>query len=184
MEIDGDHVADASHHRIAAGKARRHPARNRPRRRPISGGGRVVGPLQRLAHVLRHRAGDQQHIGMARRGDEAETEALEIVVGVVEGMDLQLAAIAGAGVDLADRRLRPRRLRAALTDGRASSVSAASSGDGAVRSAAGETGLQTAACASRASSEIVARIGAIEGFVAEGEVGDDIALDCRLQSGH
>jgi hypothetical protein len=40
---------------------------------------------------------------MARRGDEAEAEALEIVERVVERMDLQLAAIAGAGIDLADR---------------------------------------------------------------------------------
>ena len=39
---------------------------------------------------------------MARRGDEAQAEALEIVEGVVERVDLELAAIAGAGIDLAD----------------------------------------------------------------------------------
>jgi hypothetical protein len=62
-----------------------------------------IGALQRLAHVLRHRAGDQQHVGVARRGDEAQAEALEVVEGVVEGVDLELAAVAGAGIDLADR---------------------------------------------------------------------------------
>ena len=40
---------------------------------------------------------------MARRGDEAQAEALEVVEGVVERVDLELAAVAGAGVDLADR---------------------------------------------------------------------------------
>ena len=39
---------------------------------------------------------------MARRGDESEPEAFEIVEGVVEGVDLKLAAIARAGIDLAD----------------------------------------------------------------------------------
>ena len=39
---------------------------------------------------------------MARRGHEFQPEPLEIVEGVVERMDLELAAIARAGVDLAD----------------------------------------------------------------------------------
>ena len=39
---------------------------------------------------------------MARRGDEAQAEALEIVEGVVQRVDLELAAIAGPGIDLAD----------------------------------------------------------------------------------
>ena len=40
---------------------------------------------------------------MAGRGDEAQAEAFQIVEGIVEGVDLELAAVAGAGVDLADR---------------------------------------------------------------------------------
>ena len=40
---------------------------------------------------------------MARRGDEAQAETLEIVEGVVERVDFQLAAVAGAGIHLADR---------------------------------------------------------------------------------
>jgi len=61
-----------------------------------------VGALQRLAHVLGHRAGDEEDVGVAGRGDEAEAEAFEVVEGVVEGVDFELAAIARAGVDLAD----------------------------------------------------------------------------------
>jgi hypothetical protein len=38
---------------------------------------------------------------MAWRGDEAEAEALDVVIGVVERVDLKLASIAGSGVDLA-----------------------------------------------------------------------------------
>ena len=41
---------------------------------------------------------------MPRRGDETKAEALEIVEGVVERVDLELAAIAGASVDFADRK--------------------------------------------------------------------------------
>ena len=45
---------------------------------------------------------------MAWRGDEAEAEAFDVVVGVIERVDLKLASIAGSGVDLAYRYLDPR----------------------------------------------------------------------------
>src|SRR5262249_51787504 len=62
-----------------------------------------IGAPQRLRHVAGHRAGDQQQIGMARRGDEAQTEALEVIEWIAEGVDLELASVARAGIDLADR---------------------------------------------------------------------------------
>ena len=40
---------------------------------------------------------------MARRGDEGEAEALEVVMGARQGGDLELAAVARAGVHLTDR---------------------------------------------------------------------------------
>ena len=40
---------------------------------------------------------------MARRGDEAQAEALEIVERIVERVDFQFAAVARAGIDFADR---------------------------------------------------------------------------------
>ena len=39
---------------------------------------------------------------MARRGDEAQAEALKIVESIVEGVDLKLAPVARAGIDFAD----------------------------------------------------------------------------------
>ena len=90
-------------HRVAAGEEAAVERAVADRHHPFRVGRRVVGALQRLAHVLGDRAGHQQHVGVARRGDEAQAEALEVVEGVVERVDLQLAAVAGAGIDLADR---------------------------------------------------------------------------------
>jgi hypothetical protein len=39
---------------------------------------------------------------MARARREANAQALEVVVRIVEGVDLELAAVARSGVDLAD----------------------------------------------------------------------------------
>ncbi len=53
---------------------------------------------------------------MARRGDEAQAEPLEIVEGVVERVDLKLATVARAGVHLADGKAAPETvLRTMLT---------------------------------------------------------------------
>ena len=58
-------------------------------------------PQQEL-ELARHRPGHQQHVGMARAGDELDAQPLDVVVRVVERVDFQLAAIAGAGIDLPD----------------------------------------------------------------------------------
>src|SRR5262249_28487897 len=62
-----------------------------------------VGALERFTHVPGDRAGDQQHVGVARRGHETQPESLEIVERVVERMDLELATVARPGIDLANR---------------------------------------------------------------------------------
>src|SRR6476659_4018446 len=62
-----------------------------------------MGSFERLAHVFRHRPRDQQHIGMARGRDEADAKTLDVVIGIVQRVYLQLAAVAGASVDFADR---------------------------------------------------------------------------------
>src|SRR5208282_6773234 len=64
---------------------------------------RYIGPQERLAHILGYRSRDEQNIGMARRGNKPETESLEIVKGIAEGMHFELAAIERACIDLADR---------------------------------------------------------------------------------
>ena len=89
-----------------------------------------IGALQRLAHILGHRSGHQQHVGVTRRGDKAQAKALEIVKGVVERVNFKLAAVAGAGIDLADGETAAERRRAARSRLAASSASAASSAAG------------------------------------------------------
>jgi len=58
------------------------------------------------------RPGDGQHVGVARRCDETQAEAFEIVERVAERMQLELAAVAGAGIDMADGERAPERARA------------------------------------------------------------------------
>lgn len=101
MKIDGNHFRDSAYHCIAAGKAATIPGAISHGDDPFRVGGRMIGALQRVAHVLRHRTGHHQHISMARRRNEPETEALDIVVGVVQRVDFELASIAGSSVDFA-----------------------------------------------------------------------------------
>ena len=66
----------------------------------FGGGKRLVGLLQRQPHVLRHRAGDQQPVGVARRGDELDAEAAQVEADGAEHVDVGLAGVAAAGADL------------------------------------------------------------------------------------
>ena len=71
---------------------------------PFRGRRRLVGALERFAHVRGDRARHEEHIGVTRRRDEAQAESLEIVEDVVERMDLELATVAGARIHFADRK--------------------------------------------------------------------------------
>src|SRR5687768_3689560 len=59
-----------------------------------------------MAEGLRHVAGDgtghEQAVGVPRRGHEVQAEPLEVVVRAGESGDLELAAVARPGIDLAD----------------------------------------------------------------------------------
>ena len=131
MQVDRDDRGHAAGDGIAAGENAAVEGAAAERHHPFGLGRRALGPLQRLAHVLRDRPGHQQHVGMARRGDEAQAEPLEIVERVAERMDFELAAVARAGIDLADRQAAAEARRAARSTPAASSASAASSGAGA-----------------------------------------------------
>ena len=50
---------------------------------------------------------------MARRGDEAKAEPLDVVEGVAERVDLEFAGVARARVDVPDREAAPERRAAA-----------------------------------------------------------------------
>ena len=103
VEIDRDHLGNTSNDRVAAGETSSVPRAVSDRDDPFGIGHRVIGALQCVAHVFGHRTNHHQHIGMARRGDEPEAEALDVVVSVVERVNPELAFIAGAGIDLAYR---------------------------------------------------------------------------------
>src|SRR3990170_4599374 len=61
--------------------------------------GCIVGPLQGDLHVPGRRACDKEHVGESGRGGKMDPEPLTIVDGIIQGMDLQLTAIARAGID-------------------------------------------------------------------------------------
>lgn len=58
--------------------------------------------VARQVRCFGHRPGYRQDVRVPGGGNEAQPEPLQIVEGVVQRMDLQLAAIAGTRVDLAD----------------------------------------------------------------------------------
>jgi hypothetical protein len=66
-------------------------------------GRRVVRAPQRDGHVLGNGPGHEQHVRVPGARDEPDAEALDVVVRVAERVDLELAGVAGAGVDLPDR---------------------------------------------------------------------------------
>jgi hypothetical protein len=58
-------------------------------------------------HIPGDRTGDQQNVSVTRRSDEPEAESLDIVERIGEGMNFELAGVAGAGVDMPDRQASP-----------------------------------------------------------------------------
>ena len=49
---------------------------------------------QRQFHVPRDGTGNQEHVGMTRRGDELDSEAFDVVDRIVQGDNLQFATVA------------------------------------------------------------------------------------------
>src|SRR4029079_9312581 len=102
MEIDGDDLRNTTNDCVTARKAAAIPSAITEGDDPFRARRRMIRALQRLAHILGHGTGNKQHIGMPRRGDEANSKSFEIVKRVVEGVDLELAAVTRAGIDTAD----------------------------------------------------------------------------------
>jgi hypothetical protein len=182
VEVDREDFGDASNDRVAAGEAAAIPSAISDRDDPFRIGDRVIGALQCVAHVLGHGAGYHQHIGMSRRGNEAEAEAFDVIVGIVKRVDFQLASVTRSSVDLAygeasakppprgttncccefgDRRIvRRRRL---LSEWPA------------------EQTFKKQLAHLLLSLEIVARIGTVERLVAERKIRNDIVLNDSLE---
>src|SRR6185437_1112023 len=61
-----------------------------------------IDSSQGCLHVRRDGTCHEEQIGVAGARHETNAEAFEIVVGIVERLDLELTAVAGAGIDVAD----------------------------------------------------------------------------------
>src|SRR5271166_2949768 len=62
---------------------------------------RVVGLAERACHVPRHGPGDEDPVRVPRRRHEADPVLLGVIVRREDRADLEFAAVAGPGVDLA-----------------------------------------------------------------------------------
>lgn len=63
----------------------------------------VIGALQRSHHVTGDRPRNQQHVRMSRAGDEMDSQAFQVVVGIGQSVNFEFATVAGAGVNMAYR---------------------------------------------------------------------------------
>ena len=68
----------------------------------LGGGDRRVGLQQGRAHVLADRAGDDEAVGVPRRGDELDAEPAQVEDDGAQHVQVGLAGVAAAGADLAE----------------------------------------------------------------------------------
>src|SRR6266404_5289904 len=61
-------------------------------------------------HVPGHRSGNQKHVCMTRRRHEVNAETLDVIDRIVQSDDLELASVAGPGIDLANSQRLPQQL--------------------------------------------------------------------------
>ena len=101
MEIDGNHLRDPSNDRVATGEAATISSTIPDCDDPFRIRDGMIGALQRFAHVLGYRSSYHQDIGMTRRRNEPETEAFDVVIGIVQRVNFKFASVAGPGVDFA-----------------------------------------------------------------------------------
>src|SRR5215471_5125423 len=100
MQVDGYNGGDPALDRIAAGK---NPAVYRAVPDcddPFGIRRGIICALECFAHASGDWPCHEQHIGVARRGHEVQSESFEIVEGVIERVDLEFTAIARAGINL------------------------------------------------------------------------------------
>src|SRR3954469_24671139 len=102
-KIDRDDVRHAAAARIAFAEDSAIAAALAHRDYQLGIGSRVKSTFQGHCHVPRNRSGHEQHVGMARTRNEPDAEPFDVVVGIVQGVDFQFAAIARTRIDLPDR---------------------------------------------------------------------------------
>src|SRR5712691_1788463 len=93
-DIDRDDVRDPAAARVALAEDSPRAPAVADRDHELRVGSGLPGALERGLHVARHRARHQQHVRVARTRDELDAETLEIAVGAVHRVDIELAAVA------------------------------------------------------------------------------------------
>ena len=111
---------------------------------------------------------------MARTGDEADADALDVVIRIGERVDFQLAAVAGAGVDLPNRQRATERAKDFFLQARDNDVFFGRRGRG-FGLDAGDRDLTEDGEHGVATSEIVTAVRQIEALVDQRKVGNDVA---------
>ena len=97
--IDRDHVGNAAAARVAFAENAAGAAAVADGDHELRIGRRIVGAPHRNLHVLRDRSGDQQQIRVTRARHESDAELFDVVERIIERVNLQLAAVAGSGID-------------------------------------------------------------------------------------
>src|SRR5690242_1630025 len=106
-DVDRDHVRNAPAARVALAEDSAGAAAVADRHHQLRVGNRLPGASKRGLHVARYGTGHEQQVGVAGTRDELDAELFGIDVGAVQGVDLQLAAVARSGVDVPDRERAP-----------------------------------------------------------------------------
>src|SRR6266702_6601739 len=141
----------------------------------------LIRPAQRHLHVFRHRARDQQQIGVAGACDKPNTQPFKVVEGIVDGVDLELAAVARACVDVTDT-------QRAAKHGTNVVLQAVAKAQGFIRlwRRLGDNAdrYNLTECFQHGGAlQVMATVGKVEGLVDEREVRDDVADDGMLEHG-
>ena len=171
-DVDRDHVGHSSGAGVAFAEDAAAAAAVADGHHQPGLGNRVVAAAQRLGHVARHGPRDEQQVGVPWTGDEADAEALEVVVGIVQRMDLELAAVAGAGVDVADAERAPEQAQHRVAQAPRHLLQR---GVGPRRGLAGQADAQDLSQELVHRLQVRSRVGQVERLVDEREVRNDVA---------
>ena len=101
-DVDGDHVGNAPATSVALAKYPPGAAAIAESNHEFGIGCGVIRSTQGHFHVLRYGTRDQQQVCVPGAGDEPDAESFEVVERIVQGMNLELAAVTGPGIDMAN----------------------------------------------------------------------------------
>ena len=94
VHVDGYNVVDTTHRGVVFAKDATTDAAGANSDHNFRFWHSLVGLQQGELHIPGDRPGNQEHVGVTRRGNEVNAEALKVVDGIVQGNDFEFASIA------------------------------------------------------------------------------------------